>query len=72
VLHAGTDSLESTLTDFKRPLKDFSGFLVGQPENSSEILETPIVALKSVRRGGDDYSDDSNTLLFSWTLADQD
>src|SRR2546423_15407685 len=61
-LHAGTNSLESTSTDFERPLKDSSGPLAGQPENSPEIPETPTVALESVRRGGDDHSDDGNTL----------
>ena len=61
-LHAGTNSLESTSTDFERPLKDSSGLLAGQPENSPETPETPTVALKSVRHGGDDHSDDGNTL----------
>jgi hypothetical protein len=61
-LHAGTNSLEPTSTDFERPLKDSSGPLAGQPENSPEISETPTVALKGVRRGGDDHSDDGNTL----------
>ena len=69
-LHAGTNSLESTSTDFERPLKDSSSPLAGQPENSPEIPETPTVALKSVRRGGDDHSDDGNTLSVSLIFVD--
>ena len=61
-LHAGTDSLESIPADFERPPKDSSGSLAGQPESSPEIPETPTVALESVRRGGDDHSDDGNAL----------
>src|SRR2546421_11901017 len=53
-LHAGTDSLESISTDFERSPKDPSGPLAGQPENSPEIPETPIVAPESMRRSGDE------------------
>ena len=61
-LYANTTSLEPTSTNFERPLKDSSGPLAGQPKNSPEISETPTVAFKGVRRGGDDHSDDGNTL----------
>jgi len=57
-VHAGTDSLEPTSTDSKRLPKNSSGPSVGEPENSPEIPETPAVALESMRRGGDDHSDD--------------
>jgi hypothetical protein len=69
-LHAGTDSLKSTSTDFERLPKDSSGPLAGQPENSLEIPETPIIALESMRRGGDDHSDDGNTLSVSPIFVD--
>jgi hypothetical protein len=61
-LHAGTDNLESASTEFERPPKDSRGLVTERPENSPEIPETPTVALKSMRCGDDDHSDDGNTL----------
>jgi hypothetical protein len=65
VLHAGSNNLKFTSTDFERSPRDLSGPLAGQPENSPKISKTPTVALKNMRRGGDDHSDDGNTLSFS-------
>jgi hypothetical protein len=57
-LHADLDSQGSTKPELKRPPKDS---VVEQPKISFEIPETPAVALKNIRRGHDDYSDDNNT-----------
>jgi hypothetical protein len=73
-LRSGTDSLGSPMTQFELPQKESRAFVAEQREISSEIPETPPVALENVGGKEDDHSEDGNTLSCIgrwWTETDR-
>jgi hypothetical protein len=60
-VHTGTDNSRSPSIEFEPAPKDSRAFVPKRLENSSEIPETPIIALKKMRREEGDHSEDGNT-----------